>query len=171
MFPPVNLLFVQSPSVCFNKSSTVCFLLTIAIRSCFIRSLEFARVNNSGALTDAKLSLDVFEKMSSDLALMSAIQSVITFPAISQCWGSFHSLQIFFTGFSTESLISALGLLKESRQECNIPGQISLLYLGDSIFNFVSEGNAKLILHSLGKHRNVPNHFPCSRTENLSPYS
>ena len=117
MFPPANLLFVQSPSACFNKSSTVRFLLTIKIRSCFIRSLEFARVNNSAALTDAKLSLDVFEKLSSDLMLMSAIQSVITFPALYQCWGSFHSLQILFTGFanaiwiffpSTESLISAL---------------------------------------------------------------
>ena len=120
MFPPANLLFVQSPSACFNKSSTVRFLGTIKIRSCFIRSLEFARVNNSAALTGAKLSLNVFEKLSSDLALMSAIQSVITFPAFSQCWGSFHSLQIFFTGFantrwiflpSTKSLISALGSL------------------------------------------------------------
>ena len=79
MVPPTNLLFVQSPSACFNKSSNVHFLLTIKIRSCFIRSLEFARVNNSAALSDAKLSLDVFERLSSDLVLMSVIQSVITF--------------------------------------------------------------------------------------------
>ena len=79
MFPPANLLFVQSPSAWFNKSSTVCFHLTIKIRSCFIRSLEFAWVNNSAALTDPILSLDVFERLSSDLVLMSVIQSVITF--------------------------------------------------------------------------------------------
>ena len=79
MFPRANLLFVQSPSACFNKSSTVRFLLTIKIRSCFIRSLWFARVNNSAALTDAKLSLDVFERLSSDLVVMSVIGSVITF--------------------------------------------------------------------------------------------
>ena len=79
MFPPANLLFVQSPSACFNKSSTVRFLLTIKIRSCFIRSLEFARVNNSAALTDDKLSLDVFERLSSDLMLRSVIHAVITF--------------------------------------------------------------------------------------------
>ena len=81
MFSPANLLFVQYPSICWNKSPTVRFLLTIKIQSCFIRSLEFARVNNSAALTDVKLPLDVFEKLSSDLVLMSAIQSMITFPA------------------------------------------------------------------------------------------
>ena len=133
MFPPANLHFVQSPSACFDKSSTVRFLLTIKIRSCFIRSLEFARVNNSAALTDAKLSLDVFEKLSTDLVLMSAIQSVITFPAFSPYKSSSPdspTLYGFFAVNRNFDIGIGLDKLKESRQECNIPGQISFVIFG-----------------------------------------
>ena len=74
-----NLLFVQSPSACINRSSTVCFLHTNKIRSSFFPSLELARVNNSAAFTDTKLSVDVFDWLSSTLVIMSVVQSLINF--------------------------------------------------------------------------------------------
>ena len=126
MFPPAILLFVQSPSACFIKSFTVRFHLTITIRSCFYHSLEFARVNNSADLTDAKLLLDVFERLPSNLVLMSVIQPVITsysesslscvllvqgiFPIRSNLLHRSHQRHMDFLR-SIESLISALDSL------------------------------------------------------------
>ena len=77
MFPPANLLFVQSLASISRPPYASSF--SQYTKLFFICSLEFARVNNSAALTDAKLSLDVFERLSSDLVLMSVIQSEITF--------------------------------------------------------------------------------------------
>ena len=134
MFPPTNLLFVQSPSAC---------------------TPDLARVNNSAALTDAKLLLDVFERLPSDLVLMSVIQSMITFfskSSVSLLSPSVDDLSNLYKSSSPESpalyglfavnrkfdISVVLAKLKESRKEYKIVGLISLLYLGDSILTSCS---------------------------------